>query len=284
MNIENIELDYLPELEDGILIAGFDGWANALEISRGTIDYLIRKLKAEAFGRVKPDHFYSFDSRRPMINIEHGLLKDIEPPGSFLYKVSKVQAGRDMILLKGLEPNLRWSRYIHSILSLCRKAGVRTLLSVGGMYDHILHSDNKISVIASNKDLLDSLKLKNASTIEYKGPCSIHSALHSEAKELGFECAALYCHCPYYLQGTTHFGLLSYVGEFLADWAGFKLDTTELNTAWKSISKQIQTEIDRNPELQDMINDIRKAKVQGVLEMTGKNNNVIQLKDFIKPD
>lgn len=283
MPIENIKLKYLPKLDDGLLIAGFDGWGNALEISRGMIDYLIRKLEAEPFGQINPDGFYSFDSQRPTVEIQDGILKQIEHPGCFLYRVDKNRAGRDMILLKGVEPHLQWFHFIDSILSLCRKAGVKTLISIGGMYDHILHSDMMISVIASSRELLDTFKAKKAFTINYKGPSSIHSTLHSEAKKQKFACVGLYCHCPYYLEGTTHFGLLSHVGAFLADWAGFTLDTEELVITWKNISKQIQAEIDKNPELQDMIKQIRKAKVHGMMDVMKKNDNVIQLKDFLDP-
>ena len=283
MNLESIELQYLPELEDALLIAGFDGWGNALEVSRGMIDYLIQKLQAEQFGRIKPEPFYSFDTKRPMVEIEDGIVKNIEPPANLFYKVTKSQAGRDLVLLKGIEPSMRWFQYTDAILSLCRAIGIKIIISIGGMYDHVLHSDTMISVVASDEELLNGLKEKKAYTINYKGPSSIHSTLHTEAKNQGFKCVAMYCHCPYYLQGTTHFGLLSYAGAFLAEWAGFRLDTNELAITWKNISKQIQEEIDKNSELQNMVNDIRKAKVQGILGMSQKYDNVIQLKDFLKP-
>jgi len=283
MNLENIELQYLPELEDALFIAGFDGWGNALEVSKGMMDFLIQKLKAEPFGRIKPEAFYCFDAKRPTVAIEDGIIKAIEHPGNLLYKVSKHQAGRDLILLNGIEPSMQWFLYADSILSLCRKTGIKTLVTIGGLYDHILHSETMISVVASNEKLLEALKEKKAHTITYKGPSSIHSTLHAEAKKQGFECVAMYCHCPYYLQGTTHFGLLSYAGQFLAEWAGIQLDTEELTATWKKISKQIQEEIDKNPVLQEMISNIRKAKIQGVLDETSKQDKVIQLKDFLKP-
>jgi len=283
MDIKNIELKYIPELENPLLIAGFDGWGNALEVSRGMINYLIQKLGAKEFGRIKPEPFYSFESRRPTVEIEDGIVKGIAHPNNFLYQVGKEQAGRDLIFLKGIEPSIQWFQYTDSILSLCKKLGVQTIVSIGGMYDHVLHTDTMISVVASDEQLLETLKEKKAYTITYKGPSSIHSTLHAEAKKQGFKCVAMYCHCPYYLQGTTHFGLLSYAGEFLADWASLHLDTDELAVTWKNISKQIQDEIDKNPELQNMVNDIRKAKIQGVLEAVPKYDNVIRLQDFLKP-
>ena len=72
---EAIEIAYMPEMDDPVLIAGFEGWGNALDLSRGMVDYLIEKLDAKAFGRIVPDPFYRFDENRPSVEIEEGLLK-----------------------------------------------------------------------------------------------------------------------------------------------------------------------------------------------------------------
>jgi proteasome assembly chaperone (PAC2) family protein len=160
---------------------------------------------------------------------------------------------------------------------------VKTIISLGSMYDNVLHTDMVISALASSEELLSGLKAENVNTINYKGPSAIHSTIHSEAKKRGIECVSLWCHCPYYLQGTTHFGLLSYLGALLSRWGGFELDTEELDTTWKNLNKQIQGIIDQNPELQGMINDLRKAKVKGSWDMARKQDKVIHLEDFLKP-
>ena len=77
-----IQIEYLPDLEEPLLIAGFEGWGNALDISRGMIEYLIGKLKAQVFGKIDSDLFYRFDENRPLVNIQDGLLKDLSPPGT----------------------------------------------------------------------------------------------------------------------------------------------------------------------------------------------------------
>jgi len=89
-----IEIAYMPDMDDPVLIAGFEGWGNALDLSRGMVDYLIEKLDAKAFGRIIPDPFYRFDENRPSVEIEEGLLKKITPPGGYLHVVQKQTAGR----------------------------------------------------------------------------------------------------------------------------------------------------------------------------------------------
>ncbi|MFC1867945.1 PAC2 family protein [Thermodesulfobacteriota bacterium] len=279
---ESIELEYIPELNDPLFIAGFDGWGNALDISRGMVDYLIRKLEAKPFGKIDPDRFYRFDENRPIVDIEGGLLKNLEPPGGLFYTANRNLAGRDIIILKASEPNLQWFHFIDSVLSLCQKSGVKTIISLGSMYDNVLHTDTIISALASSKEILAGLKEKNVIEVNYKGPSAIHSTIYFEAQKRGIECLSLWCHCPYYLQGTTHFGLLSHLGELLSEWGGFRLETEELSITWKELSKQIQEIIDKNPELQGMINDLRKAKLRGSWDIANKQNKIIQLEDFLK--
>ena len=283
MNNESITIERMPHLRDPFLIAGFDGWGNALDISRGMVDYLIKKLDAQPFGRINPDLFYRFDENRPVVDIREGLLLGVTPPGGTLYAATNRSQGRDIILLKAIEPNLRWFHFVESLLSLCHGAGVRTIISLGGMYDNVLHTDTVMSGLASNEELRSMLMEKKVGVIDYRGPGAIHSTIMEYAKKRGFECVSLWCHCPYYLQGTTHFGLLSHLGAFLASWAGFDLDTEELEKTWKELSKQIQGVIDNSPELQGMINDLRKAKIKGSWDSARKHDKVIHLEDFLKP-
>jgi len=278
-----IEITYMPEMDDPVLIAGFEGWGNALDLSKGMVDYLIEKLDAKVFGRIVPDPFYRFDENRPFVEIEEGLLKKITLPGGSLHVVQKQTAGRDMILLKAPEPSMRWLYFAEAVVGLCEKAKVKTVIGLGSMYDNVLHTDTIISAVASSEELLGRLKEKGLSTVNYKGPSAIHSAILNEARKRGIECFTLWCHCPFYLQGTTHYGLLSHLGSLLSSWAGFRLETQELDRTWKDLSKQIQGIIEKNPELQAMISDLRKSKVKVSWDTARKQDKVIHLEDFLKP-
>jgi proteasome assembly chaperone (PAC2) family protein len=280
---EPIQVEYLPPLQDPIFIAGFEGWGNALDISRGMADYLIQKLGGRSFAKITPDLFYRFDEHRPMVDIEEGFLKSITPPEGLLYAADRVVAGRDLIILKAPEPDLCWMTFARVIVDLCQEMGVKTMISLGSMYDNVLHTDNVVSAVASSEELLSQLKKEKVISINYKGPSAIHSTLLDEARSRGVPCVSLWCHCPFYLQGTTHFGLLSHLGSLLSSWGGFMLDTQELDRTWKDLTKQIQGIIDKNPELQAMIDDLRKSKIKGSWDEAKKGDKVIHLEDFLKP-
>jgi hypothetical protein len=123
--------------------------------------------------------------------------------------------------------------------------------------------------------------------IAYQGPSAIHTIIQSEGSKRGFECISLWSHCPYYLQGTTHFGLLSHLGGSIAKLGNFQLDTPDLEADWKKLKEQINRLIDGNSELQSLISSLRKEKVKGSttsLKGTLKSDEkVINLQDFLDP-
>lgn len=287
MSDAEINIRDWPQLQNPVLIAGFDGWGNALNISNGMAAYLIRRLKANHFADLDPDTFYRYDEQRPVVDIAEGKLNTLTPPGGAFYAVKTEADQSDLIILKANEPNLKWFKFVDIIFSLCRKLQVRRIITLGSMYDNVLHSDRIISAVASSPEMMAELKQKRIDSISYQGPSAVHSILQSEGAKEGFECISLWSHCPYYLQGTTHFGILSYLGELIAGLVNFKLDTLDLQANWKKLEAQIDELIAGNSELQSLISNLRKEKLKGStanLKGTVKSGDkVINLQDFLDP-
>ena len=278
----------MPQLENPVLIAGFDGWGNALNISNGMAAYIIRRLKAKNFANLDPDTFYRYDEQRPVVNIVEGNLNSLKPPGGSFYAVETDANQNDLIILQATEPNLQWFRFVDLLFSICREQQVGTIITLGSMYDNVLHTDRIISGIASSPQMLSTLNQKHVNSISYQGPSAIHSIIQSEGTKRGFECVSLWSHCPYYLQGTTHFGILSYMGELIAGMMNFQLDTLDLQNNWKKLEKQINKLIESNSELQALISKLRKEKVKGSTAQmkgaaAGSDQKIINLQDFLDP-
>jgi proteasome assembly chaperone (PAC2) family protein len=281
---KGFQISELPDLKTPIVIAGFGGWGNALDISRGMAAYLIRKLETRMFASIDPDVFFRYDSLRPEVDIKDGLLVRFDPPGGSIYAAQTGTGQNDLVILEADEPNLQWNRFAKELFLLCKKLGVKTVITLGSMYDNVLHSDRIISGIVSHEDVLFKLKQKGVIPVSYQGPGAVHSALQFEGLKQGFQCISLWCHCPYYLQNTKHYGLLSHLAGVLAFLGEFELDTQDLETRWKTIESQIEEVIENSGELQAMIDNIRKAKVRGTwqdLKKSVKGEKVIDLTDFL---
>jgi len=287
MSDDGIHINELPQLNNPVLIAGFDGWGNALNISNGMVAYLIRHLAATKFADLDPDTFYRYDEQRPVVDIVEGRLNTLTTPSGSFYAVETGKNQSDIVILKANEPNLRWFRFMEVLFSICRKLQVRSIITLGSMYDNVLHTDRTFSAVASTRERLAQLKQKRINSISYQGPSAVHSIIQSEGAKKGFECISLWSHCPYYLQGTTHFGILSYLGELIADLANFELETHDLQVNWQKLEKQINTLVESNSELQTLISNLRKEKVKGsaanLSDAANSDEKVINLQDFLDP-
>jgi proteasome assembly chaperone (PAC2) family protein len=250
--------------------------------------YFIRHFKAHQFADLNPDIFYRYDEQRPRVVIEDGLLKTLASPGGSFYAAVTEADQSDIVILNADEPNLCWSQFVDLLFSLCRKLGVGTVITLGSMYDNVLHTDRIFSAVASTEDMLSQLRQHRVNAISYQGPSAIHSIIQSEGTKRGFECLSLWSHCPYYLQGTTHFGILSHLGKLIAQLGNFHLDTEQLDKNWDTLKEQINTLIDGNSELQTLITNLRKEKAKGTTaRLNGKvagGEKIINLQDFLDPN
>ena len=284
MNAKGFQVDRIPKLKSPILIAGFEGWGNAMDVSTETVLFFINQCKARSFARLDPDQFYQYHASRPVVNIEAGIMKHFISPSGILYAATTPPRSNDLILFRAEEPSLNWNRFVAGLMSLCKSMRVCTIITLGSMYDRVLPSDRIISGIASQTEHFEELKIRGVVPISYQGPSAIHSKIHLEAESVGISSISLWCHCPYYLQGTTHFGILSSLARLLSAICLVEIDTSDIDDRWELLDTQIRQLIEDSPEHQKMISDIRKAKVRGSwssLEKAGADRNVIDIRDFL---
>ncbi len=286
MSEPGIQIDKLPDLKNPLLIAGFDGWGNALKISSGMAAYLVRKFKAQRFAEINPDLFFRYDEMRPVVHIEDGVLKSVTPPGGTFYAAQTASDGRDLVILKSDEPQLRWSGFVQELFNLCSRLNIHSIITMGSMYDQVLHTDRIISATASDAKMISMLRQKGVNSVSYQGPGAIHSTINAEGLRRNCVCISLWCHCPLYLQGTTHFGILAHLGKLLASLGGFELNTEDLEVNWEKLNIQIENLIENNAELQAVVKELRKAKTRGsdtALKGVAKDEKIINIKDFLQP-
>jgi proteasome assembly chaperone (PAC2) family protein len=283
----DIQLDDVPLLKQPLFIAGFFGWGNALDVATDMVDHLVKKLGAKAFARINPDVFYRFDQPRPTVLIEEGRLSAFHLPGGTFYYARCAADEPDLVILKADEPSLQWSRFAKELFALGRRLGGKTLITLGSMYDNVMHTERQISAMASSDKLIARIEAANLHRVSYQGPSAVHSLFQVEGPRSGFDCISIWTHCPYYLQGTSHYGLLAGLCSVLQTFGGFSLDPGDLEERWRKLNHQIEQMIQRKPELQRMIEDMRQEKrkvsLADLKATVKKDNKIINLQDFFEP-
>ena len=287
MEALGVHIDQVPVLREPLAIIGFNGWGNALSVATDMADYLVRRFDAMPFARLDPDDYYRFDHDRPIVTIEDGRLIDVKPPGGEFYAAATPPGEPDLVVVKADEPTLNWYRFAEALFSILRKIDAQMVITLGSMYDNVLHSDRIVSGMSSGGETLELLRNTGVHPISYNGPTAIHSIVQLEASRNGMDCISLWAHCPYYLQGTSHYGILAELCRVLSDLGHLSLDNSDLEESWNALNLRIQELIEAKPELRNMITELRKEKFRGSVigfkSSIPKDDKIIKLTDYLEP-
>ncbi len=284
MDTSGFEIRDWPVVRKPVMVVGLGGWGNALNVAKATSAYLVRRTGARRFATLRMDSFFRFDENRPTVTIQDGLMRTLKFDQGGLFAARLPDSERDLIVLVADEPQLCWDGFAEQLMNVASISDVDEFISLGSMYDGVLHTDAQISGIASNASHLRELEDFGIRPVTYHGPTAIHSILHRKACERQIKASSLWTHCPYYLEGTSHPGLIAATVDTIARMLGLKIDTLDLAAEWERLKKEIHEAIEDNPKLQKLIGEMRRAKVRGAWANRPvhgpSGDKVIRLKDF----
>ena len=269
-----------PQLNSPVLIAAFGGWSNAGNTAIKTIEYIIRKKRATLLAELDPDWFFQFTQNRPVIAIKEGRLRDVRLNKTSFYFFSNKQGGNDLILAKGQEPDYRWQTFVNTLLQLCKQWGASLVVSLGGMYDDVLHTESIVSGVYSDVEWRETFANNDVSLIDYEGPSGIHSLIMYQVQQMHYPFVGLWGHSPLYLRGT-NFRVVMRMLHLLGSFFGFSVDTDELKSAQGEFEQQIGTILESNAELREHIEQIKKIRNGEPKKKDGPK--VVHIKDFMRP-
>lgn len=250
MSMDFLNIHSLPELRTPALITAFQGWPDAGEIASGALRYLVRNLGATRFAELAPEEFYVFTEVRPhSVQVRPGQ-RTLRWPANDFYYWNSTSGGRDLVLLLGREPNLRWNAYTGAVLDLAQRCGVTLLVTLGGTYDAVSHhGEVQVSGIGSTPRLRQTLQSIDVNFSQYQGPSSVQTALLEAARRRGVPGASLWGHAPHYIQAVPNVKVCQGVLSKLGALVGLSLDLEELKGASRALEARVDEALAGNEEL-----------------------------------
>src|SRR5947209_8234863 len=163
-----LRIDSHPALERPILIAAFRGWNDGGQGASLAGAYLARAWAAVEFASIDPENFYDFQATRPTVSLVDGVTRQIDWPENQFLHAPMPGAGRDAIILLGVEPNLRWRTFSELITGLARDFGVELVLTLGSLLADVPHTrPSPVTGSANDAELIEQLGLQAS---RYEGP------------------------------------------------------------------------------------------------------------------
>jgi predicted ATP-grasp superfamily ATP-dependent carboligase len=245
------------DLRSPVLVAAFRGWNDAGEAATFAVGYLQAALKAERFATVDPEEFFDFQSHRPRIHIENGGLKS--PIGWPAIEVleTTADAERQLILVNGIEPSMRWPTFSRGILDLAAELQVELVVTFGALLADVPHTRPvRISGLSVPIDLLDPLSLRRP---DYEGPTGIVGTLHAAAVDRGFRSASVWAAVPHYVGAAPSPNAALALLRATQTLTGVTVDLGDLEQAVAQFEEQVDDAVRRNPQAANLVAELERA-------------------------
>ena len=107
------------------LVCAFKGWNDAADAASAALRFVGAALDADRFAAIDPDEFFDFQATRPKIHLVEGRTREIVWPEVEIYEARVPRAPRDLVLLAGAEPSMRWRGFCSLVSSSPRRWACR---------------------------------------------------------------------------------------------------------------------------------------------------------------
>jgi proteasome assembly chaperone (PAC2) family protein len=221
-----------PQLRRPVLVAAFEGWNDAADAASGAADWIIRRHDATRIAHIEPEDHFDFQSRRPTVELVGGVTRSISWPANECFVVSLAQ--RDLVVFRGIEPNLRWKAFCDAVLTVATQTSCELVVTLGALLADVPHTrEVRVTGTATDAELIAQLGLARS---RYEGPTGIVGVLHDAARQHGVPSASLWAPVPHYVATPPNplatRALLDRLGSLVE--APFPLtDLEELAGAWR---------------------------------------------------
>ncbi len=215
-----------PEsLQRPVLVAGFEGWNDAADAASAAAQWIAQHgERATRVASMDPEEHFDFQARRPEVELVDGVTRAVNWPENVFSTVRF--DGRDLVVLRGIEPSYRWRSFCNAVLTVVHETGCEMVVTFGALLADVPHTRRvRITGTATDPELIRRLDLAQS---RYEGPTGIVGVLHDACHRAGVPSVSLWAPVPHYIAAPPNppatLGLLERFGSLL----GLHLDVSRL--------------------------------------------------------
>lgn len=251
-----------PELRSPTLVAAFLGWNDAASAATTALEAVAVSVDSEVVARIDPEEFFDFQDNRPTIRLTAGQTRRIDWPANTLISAPAPTAERDLVLLSGTEPSLRWRTFTELVVGAAERLGVETVVTLGALIADVAHTRPvPITGLASDPELVEQLGMSGS---KYEGPTGIVGVLHDACRRRGLTSASLWAAVPHYVAAVPNPKAALALLRRLEGLTGVAIEASELEEASERFDEQIDRAVAANPEIEELVQRLEQEQAEAV--------------------
>ena len=244
----------LPHLRSPLMVCAFRGWNDAAASASTALTAVASALEAEPLASIDPEEYFDFQSTRPTISMDEGQTRRIDWPENSFFAVRIPSADRDLVLLDGTEPNLRWRTFSETVATVADTLGVEMVITLGALIAEVSHTlPVPITGLASSAELVEELELERSN---YEGPTGIVGVVHDLCRQNGIDSASLWAAVPHYVAAVPNPKAALALLRRLEGLTGIAVEASELEEETTDYEEQIGRAVAANPEIEELVSRI----------------------------
>ncbi|MCQ3808158.1 MAG: PAC2 family protein [Acidimicrobiia bacterium] len=273
----------LPALRSPVLITAFEGWNDAGDAAsiaaphfapacaaplggggpgRGPPPpppprHFADRWKGKALAEIDAEYFYDFTMSRPLVHLDHERRRSLSWPTNLFRSCAVAESERDVVVLVGLEPQLRWRTFCAQVIETARILEVSQVVTLGALLADVPHS-RPVEVYGASEDESIRTRLDLAPS-SYEGPTGIVGVLATQCHQAGLPTASLWSAVPSYVPGAPSpkagLALVQRVSRLL----GTAVFATDLEIAAATYERQVDELVAEDQDTADYVADLEEA-------------------------
>ena len=206
---------------------------------------------------MESEEFFDFQANRPCIRFAEPGRREIVWPGVEVFEALAPKAPRDLVLVQGVEPSMRWRAFCGQLIDLAEALGVQLVVSLGALLGDIPHTRPVVLTgHASDPALVERLEMQGSS---YEGPTGIVGVLHTACIEAGLPSASLWASVPHYVAAATNPKAALALVRRVERLVGVSVDVSKLESAAADYERQVGLAVQSDPDIQAFVERLEQA-------------------------
>jgi len=275
-----LEKENIKPEKPTFMIAGFNQWANAGNVSSGIPEYLIEKLNARRVGHIRKDDFYIFQLPgshfmfRPPVKYVEGYEEDYQEETINDFHYTEI-SGKGLIIFIGTEPNQHEDVYVNTLLDGAKELGVKRIIVPAGVGGEVpFDKERLVSCTYSLKQMQEELKDYALTFSNYNRNATIGMVINHYSKERGIESVRMSARTPSYqipLTTSSDKRAMYDILRRIRYMFGINLDLSDLEKESKQQISDFENALKKlymgNPELEPQISTYMEQIEEGFVEL-----------------
>ncbi len=260
-----MEIHQIPLLRNPVMIMAFSGWNDAAEAASGAVEHLLSgwgdrndEVVPELIADVESEEFYDFQVNRPVVSIDESEIRSITWPTTQVFGLSIPTMPRDLVVVTGVEPSMRWKSFTSELLDLADDLEVSLIVTLGSLLADTPHT-RPITVTGTGAHPSIATRL-GVSVSKYEGPTGILGVIQDGCMRRGIDAISLWAAVPHYASNAPSPKATLALINTLEDFLDISIPLSDLEENAEAWEKEVNDLAAEDTEVAEYVKALEESK------------------------